>query len=85
MKTNKVIVETEDYTQVITLNRVCDMLVEQWKMFMQEDFEDKVIAVHDANTHHICKYCGGVAKGIDEDVLCEECRDVFGHAFYSEL
>lgn len=34
---------------------------------------------------HLCKYCGDVANGPDEDVLCEDCRYTFGHAFYSEL
>lgn len=34
---------------------------------------------------HICKYCGWVAEGKDEDLLCQECRYDFGHAFYSEL
>ena len=34
---------------------------------------------------HICKYCGEIADGVDEDVLCKECRSLFGHAFYSEL
>lgn len=85
MKTNKVIIETAGYTEVISLKKVYDMPKEKWINGLQKDFEEKIIAVHDANTHHICKYCGGVAKGIDDDVLCEECRDVFGHAFYSEL
>jgi len=47
--------------------------------------DEKITAVYDANNHHICKYCGGIANGIDEDILCKECRDVFGHAFFSEL
>lgn len=85
MKTNKVIVETADYTDIITVQKIFDMPNEKWISGLQRYFEEEIIAVHDANTHHICKYCGGVAKGIDEDVLCEECRDVFGHAFYSEL
>lgn len=46
--------------------------------------DEKITAVYDAN-NHICKYCGGIANGIDEDILCKECRDVFGHAFFSEL
>lgn len=32
-----------------------------------------------------CKYCGNTTGSPDPDVLCEECRDTFGHAFYSEL
>lgn len=34
---------------------------------------------------HECKYCGTVTKGADEDVLCEDCRMIFGHTFFSEL
>ena len=34
---------------------------------------------------HSCKYCGQVTEGIDEDILCEDCREVFGHTLYSQL
>ena len=34
---------------------------------------------------HICKYCGEIADGTDEDLLCEDCRMLFGHTFYREL
>ena len=34
---------------------------------------------------HECKYCGSVANGTDTDVLCEDCREIFGHTLYSEL
>ena len=34
---------------------------------------------------HICKYCGWVSEGTDEDLLCSECRTDFGHTFFSEL
>ena len=34
---------------------------------------------------HRCKYCGEITNGADENVLCEDCRITFGHAFYSEL
>ena len=32
-----------------------------------------------------CKYCGNDNGSTDENVLCEECREVFGHSLYSEL
>lgn len=32
-----------------------------------------------------CKYCGELHKTDDEDLLCANCREIFGHAFYSEL
>ena len=66
----------------------CDMPKETMIKLVQKDANfknQKVLDVADASTHHICKYCGGIAKGIDEDVLCSECREIFGHAFYSEL
>jgi len=34
---------------------------------------------------HICKYCGSVVEGTEEDLLCDDCREVFGHTFFSEL
>lgn len=38
-----------------------------------------------AKNHHLCKYCHSIAEGTYDDLLCEECRDVFGHTLYSEL
>ena len=35
--------------------------------------------------HHLCKYCYGIAEGEYEDLLCPNCREVFGHSLYSEL
>lgn len=33
-----------------------------------------------------CKYCKVNKTGSnDPDVLCPECREIFGHSFYSEL
>jgi len=34
---------------------------------------------------HQCGYCGQPNFSPDPDVLCPDCRDDFGHAFYSEL
>lgn len=88
MKTNKIIVVTEEFSCVVPLGKQWDFpkekfinLVQQANAFKNE----KVIDVADANTHHICKYCGNIAEGTYEEVLCEECRDAFGHAFYYEL
>lgn len=88
MKTNKLIIVTEDFSQVVSLDTECDLpkeklinSIQQTDMFKNE----KILDVVDANTHHICQYCGDIAKGTDADVLCDECREIFGHAFYSEL
>lgn len=32
-----------------------------------------------------CKYCGKPSGSTDPDVLCKQCREDFGHAFFSEL
>ena len=32
-----------------------------------------------------CKNCESENNSKEEDLLCEECREVFGHTFYSEL
>ncbi len=35
---------------------------------------------------NICKYCNNnQTDSIDEDVLCEDCQECFGHSRYSEL
>lgn len=88
MKTNKLIVVTEEFSCVVLLEKEWDFPKEKFINLVQQanDFKDhKVVDVADGNTHHICKYCGDIAKGIDEDVLCDECRMIFGHTFYSEL
>lgn len=45
----------------------------------------KVTKVVTRRGHHICPYCGSIADGTDKGLLCEDCRDTFGHAFYHEL
>lgn len=39
--------------------------------------------------YHRCKYCGNPVYGPDDgelsDILCNSCRETFGHALYSEL
>ena len=88
MKTNKIIVVTENFSCVVPLGKEFDFPKEKFINLVQQADKlknEKVLDVADANTHHICKYCGDIAKGTDEDVLCQECRYTFGHAFYSEL
>ena len=34
---------------------------------------------------HICGYCGEIADGEDENLLCADCRETFGHAYLDEL
>lgn len=88
MRTNKLIVVTEEFSEVLSLDREWDFAKERFiNLIQQSDMykDHKVIDVADANANHICKYCGDIAQGTDEDVLCSDCRMTFGHAFYSEL
>lgn len=88
MKTNKLIIVTEEHSCVVNLDKEFDLTKETYISLAQSShaFKDtKVLDIADANTHHICKYCGQIANGTDEDVLCDDCRMTFGHTFYSEL
>jgi hypothetical protein len=88
MKTNKLIVVTEEFSQIIPLGQEWDFPKEKFINLIQQTDRfknEKVLDVADANTHHICQYCGEVAEGTYEEVLCQDCRDTFGHAFYYEL
>ena len=38
-----------------------------------------------AKGHHLCKYCNGIAEGSNGNLLCNECRKMYGHTFFSEL
>lgn len=51
----------------------------------ETNFALKDTEIIDLTNKHLCKYCGEVVNSPDEDVLCEDCRYTFGHAFYSEL
>lgn len=45
----------------------------------------KVTKIATKSNHHRCKYCGTIAKGKIADLLCDDCRECFGHTYYSEL
>lgn len=45
----------------------------------------KLIRMVSDRDHHICRYCKGIADGRHADLLCDNCRQTFGHALYSEL
>ena len=61
-------------------------MLDEWKELYDGGDDTNPVGWNEYYTAlHQCKYCGEFAKGIDEDVLCEDCRMTFGHAFYSEL
>ena len=46
----------------------------------------RLIRIVSSRNRHICKYCYGIAEnGSNEDLLCDECRSIFGHTYFSEL
>ncbi len=51
----------------------------------REDEGYVVTKIVPAKGHHLCKYCYGIAEGSQEDILCENCRNTFGHYSYHEL
>ena len=86
MTTNKILAVGSDSIIELEFKKVLTFPKDVWLRLCQKQYPDYGISeVFDGHTHHICKYCGGIAKGIDSDILCEECRDDFGHSFYSEL
>ena len=86
MKTNRILAVGEKAVLEISFQKELDYPEEIWLRLCQKHYpDDKITQVCDANNHHICQYCGSIANGPDNDVLCEGCRDLFGHAFFSEL
>lgn len=85
MKTNKIIVVTKEKTLEIGYRKEFDLSDQQWIEVAKDVVKCDVEAVYDAHTHHICKYCGDIANGCDDDVLCDDCKEIFGHSFYSQL
>lgn len=47
--------------------------------------KEQMNEIHDLKGKHLCKYCGDIAEGEYEDLLCKSCRETFGHSLYSEL
>ena len=45
----------------------------------------RLIKIASDRNHHICKYCGGIAEEKYDDLLCGECREIFGHTLFSQL
>jgi len=86
MKTNRIYAVGKKTILELGFKNTLDNPDEVWVRLCQKHYPDENITkVVDAKTHHICKYCGGLAKGKDDDVLCSDCRELFGHAFFSEL
>lgn len=54
----------------------------------EDDFKEDdvtIVKIVPVKGHHICKYCGHIAEGTNKDILCDDCKRIFGHYLYSEL
>lgn len=84
-KRTKFLAEVEDQNgQQLTLSFSLLLDLEEAKLHL-EKVGYKVQKIVYAKDHHICKYCNRIAEGSYEDLLCEDCKYIFGHSLYSEL
>jgi hypothetical protein len=35
--------------------------------------------------YHECKYCNNITHGNESDLLCDDCKETFGHSSFTEL
>lgn len=88
MKSNKFSVKhkvgEEIYISILTLDREILGTMHYLKGFFKDNVEGEILDIVDANVDHFCG-CGGISHSPDENVLCEECRMLYGHAFESDL
>lgn len=92
----KIVIRNNHYSTMIEVNeKTRDMLLKNpnyaasiLEDLNKQDGTDYVITeteIIDITGKHICKYCGEIAEGEYEELLCDECREIFGHSLYSEL
>ena len=53
--------------------------------YLDLDFYDDAYDDCDPDDFCSCPYCGMPTESSNPDVLCSDCRETFGHVFYSEL
>ena len=49
------------------------------------DLLDEFEILDEDNCLNICPYCGGISDSPDPNMLCPECREIFGHNYIFEL
>ena len=62
-----------------------NMGAERTKAYVENKFHSKVVKIVPTSGYHICKYCGSITRGSNEDALCKDCRELFGHSMFSQL
>lgn len=92
----KILVRNNHYSTAFVVNeKTGDMLLKNpnyaasiLEALNKQDGTDYIITeteILNLTGKHICQYCGNVVEGDYEDLLCDECREIFGHSLYSEL
>lgn len=79
-----------NYTQIATISELGVIFhsKEETKKitFSKSTMVEISKAINKVLSKNICKYCGENETGSsDEDILCDECAESFGHTRYSEL
>lgn len=80
-----------EYTKQKQANKFEKLM--QTHIFNKAYFDSYVNSIRDEyaeaaqakNATHRCLYCGKVTHGANEDLLCDECCEMFGHTYYSQL
>lgn len=57
----------------------------QAKSIYETDTKTILVRISEPKDCKLCKYCGMPTFHKEPDILCEDCREEFGHTFYSEL
>lgn len=60
---------------------------ENMEKFEAELTKEKMTAIKivPAKGNHLCRYCMGIAEGSNKDLLCDDCKELFGHTLFTEL
>lgn len=71
----------------LTTNLVADLFVDKAKSegieLVKVDIDAQIS--FDISGPVLCQYCGAPNGSDDEDLLCQDCRETFGHSLFSEL
>lgn len=93
----KILVRNKHYTTNFEVNeKTGDMLLKNPKYassILEElnrqdgtDYNILDTEIINLTNKHFCPYCRtNIVEGDYEDLLCSECREIFGHSLYNEL
>lgn len=70
----------EEYTYSIESKEPMDVVLSS--LIQQGITVTKIVS---AKGKHICRYCGDITEGTDEDLLCDDCHQTYGHYKYHEM